>query len=74
MKTLILLIDFTGHQALTTDPYSDNIRYSALSELISSGYIDKTKCAFFSTTIPSYDKRLWELKRMAIAKGFQFVI
>jgi len=73
VKTLILLIDFTGHQALTTDPYNDNIRYSALTELISSG-IDKTKCVFFSTTIPSYDKRLWELKRIAIAKGFQFVI
>ncbi len=74
MNTLILLIDFTGHQALTTDSHSDNVRYSALTELISSGFIDKTKCVFFSTTIPDTDKRLLELRRIAISKGFKFEI
>ena len=74
MKTLILLIDFTGHQALTTDSHSDNVRYSALTELISSSFIDKTKCVFFSTTIPQNDERLLELRRIAISKGFPFVI
>lgn len=74
MKTLILLIDFYGHPALTTDPYSDSVRYSYLTELISSGFIDKTKCVFFSTTIPDTDKRLLELRRIAITKGFSFII
>ncbi len=74
MKTLILLIDFTGHQALTTDSHSDNVRYSALTEIISSGFIDKTKCVFFSTTIPKHDERLLELRRIAISKGFKFEI
>ena len=74
MNTLILLIDFTGHQALTTDSHSDNVRYSALTELISSGFIDKTKCVFFSKTIPDTDKRLLELRRLAICKGFKFEI
>ena len=34
MKTLILLIDFYGHPALTTDRYNDNIRYKKRLELI----------------------------------------
>ena len=73
MKSLILLIDFYGHPALTTDPYSDSVRYSYLTEIISSGHIDKTKCVFFSTTIHDNDKRLAELRQMAISNGFAFV-
>ena len=73
MKTLILLIDFYGHPALTTDPYSDSVRYSYLTEIISSGFIDKKNCVFFSTTIHDNDKRLEELRHMAISKGFAFV-
>ena len=73
MKTLILLIDFYGHPALTTDRYNDNIRYSALTEIISSSFIDRTNCAIFSTSIPQNDERLLELKKMAILKGFPFV-
>ena len=49
MKTLILLIDFYGHPALTTDRYNDSIRYSALTEIISSSYIERKNCAIFST-------------------------
>ena len=74
MKTLILLIDFYGHPALTTDSYSDSVRYSRLAEIISLGFIDKTKCVFFSTTIPKHDERLLELRRIAISKGFKFEI
>ena len=73
MKTLILLIDFYGHPALTTDPYSDSVRYSYLTEIISSGFIDKKNCVFFSTTIHDNDKRLLELRQIAISKGFAFV-
>lgn len=73
MKTLILLIDFYGHSALTTDSYSDNIRYSHLAEIITAGHIDKTKCVFFSTTIDTEDKKLRELRNIAIGKGFTFV-
>ena len=62
MKTLILLIDFYGHPALTTDRYNDSIRYSALTEIISSSFIDRKNCAIFSTSIPQNDKRLLELK------------
>ena len=73
MKTLILLIDFYGHPALTTDPYSDSVRYSYLNEIISSSFIDKKNCVFFATTIHDNDKRLAELRQMAISKGFAFV-
>jgi len=73
VKTLILLIDFYGHPALTTDPYSDSVRYSYLTEIISSGFIDKKNCVFFSTTIDIRDEKLRELRNMAIAKGFTFV-
>ena len=73
MKTLILLIDFYGHPALTTDRYNDSIRYSALTEIISSSTIDRKNCAIFSTSIPQNDERLLELKKMAILKGFPFV-
>ena len=73
MKTLILLIDFYGHPALTTDKYNDSIRYSALTEIISSSFIDRKNCAIFSTSIPQNDKRLLELKQMATLKGFPFV-
>ena len=73
MKTLILLIDFYGHPALTTDRYNDSIRYSALTEIISSSFIDRKNCAIFSTSIPQNDKRLLELKQMATLKGFPFV-
>ena len=34
MKTLIVLIDFYGHPDLTTDRYSDSVRYSYLTEII----------------------------------------
>lgn len=74
MKTLILLIDFTGHQALSTDPHNDNIRYSALTEIITEGNINKKECVFFSTTIPKTDFRLLELKRLAERNGFKFII
>jgi len=73
MKTLILLIDFYGHPALTTDSYSDSIRYSHLTEIISSNFIDRKNCIFFSTPIDHNDIRLLELKKMAIATHFTFV-
>ena len=72
MKTIILLIDFYGHPALTTDSYSDSMRYSYLNEIISSG-TDRNRCLFFSTVIHGNDKKLRELKNMAISKGFTFV-
>ncbi len=71
MKTIILLIDFYGHPALTTDSYSDSMRYSYLNEIISSG-TDRKRCLFFSTVIHQNDKKLRELKTIAISKGFKF--
>ena len=71
MKTIILLIDFYGHPALTTDSYSDSMRYSYLNEIISSG-TDRNRCLFFSTVIHQNDKKLRELKTIAISKGFKF--
>ena len=58
MKTLILLIDFYGHPALTTDRYNDSIRYSALTEIISSSTIDRKNCAIFSTDLRYFSKVL----------------
>lgn len=73
MKTLILLIDFYGHPNLTIDKYSDNIRYSALTEIISSSHIDKKQILFYSTPIDPRDLKLIELKNMAVTNGFNWV-
>lgn len=73
MKTLILLIDFYGHPDLTTDRYSDNVRYSYLTEIISSSHIDKKQISFYTNEIDPRDLRLRELKHMAISNGFNWV-
>jgi len=73
MKTLILLIDFYGHPNLTIDSYSDNIRYSALTEIISSSHINKKQILFYSTPIDSRDLKLIELKNMALSNRFNWV-
>ena len=41
MKTVIVLMDFYGHPTLNTDTYTDNIRYSALIEIISQANVNK---------------------------------
>ena len=43
MNTLLLLIDFYGHPALTTDDTSDSVRYSQLNKIVSSTQIDRDK-------------------------------
>ena len=73
MKTLIILIDFYGHPDLTTDRYSDNVRYSYLTEIISSSHIDKKQISFYTNQIDPRDLRLQELKHMAISNGFNWV-
>jgi len=74
MKTLILLIDFYGHPSLTSDKYSDNVRYSALTEILSSTHIDREKCVLFSTSINKFDERLKELRNIAFHNGFKWII
>jgi len=74
VKTLILLLDFYGHPDLTTDRYSDSVRYSALTEIVSSRDIDKRNCVLFSTNINQYDLKLKELKNIARLNGFKFVL
>ena len=73
MKTLIILIDFYGHPNLTTDRYSDNVRYSYLTEIISSSHIDKKQILFYANQIDDRDLRLQELKNMAISNGFNWL-
>ena len=73
MKTLIVLIDFYGHPDLTTDRYSDSVRYSYLTEIISSAHIDKKQISFYTNKIDPRDLRLQELKHMAISNGFNWV-
>lgn len=73
MKTLIILIDFYGHPDLTTDRYSDNVRYSYLTEIISSTHIDKKQISFYTNKIDPRDLRLQELKHMAKSNGFNWV-
>tara|TARA_Y100000385_G_C12864255_1_gene538650 strand:+ start:97 stop:666 length:570 start_codon:yes stop_codon:yes gene_type:complete len=74
VKTLILLLDFYGHPDLTTDRYSDSVRYSALTEIVSSKDIDKKNCVIFSTNINPRDLKLKELKNIARLNGFKFVL
>ena len=73
MNTLLILIDFYGHPALTTDDTSDTIRYSHLTKIISSSRIEKDKFTIFTTPIFHKDHRLEELKRMAINNRFKFI-
>ena len=73
MKTVIVLMDFYGHPTLNTDTYTDNIRYSALSEIFSKVDINKNECIFFSTYIPLNAWKLHELRKIAANSGFRFV-
>ena len=73
MKTVIVLMDFYGHPTLNTDTYTDNIRYSALIEIISQANVNKNECIFFSTALPINAWKLLELKKMATSNGFRFV-
>src|SRR6056300_194246 len=73
MKTVIVLMDFYGHPTLNTDTYTDNVRYSALIEIISQANVNKNECIFFSTALPINAWKLLELKKMAISNGFRFV-
>ena len=70
MNTLLILIDFYGHPALTTDDTSDTIRYSHLTKIISSSRIEKDKFTIFTTPIFHKDHRLEELKRMEVGAWF----
>mgnify|MGYP001214856956 CR=1 FL=1 len=73
MKTLIILIDFYGHPNLTTDKYNDSLRYSYLTEIISSSHIDRKQTSFYTNYIDPKDLRLQELKSMAVYNGFTWV-
>lgn len=73
MNTLLLLIDFYGHPALTTDDTSDSVRYSQLNKILSSTQIDRDKFTIFTTPISSKDHRLLELKRIGINNRFKFI-
>jgi hypothetical protein len=73
MKTVIVLMDFYGHPTLNTDTYTDNIRYSALTEIFFKANVNKNECIFFSTALPINAWKLLELKKMATSNGFRFV-
>ena len=75
MKTLIILIDFYGHPILATDPFTNNLRYSFLSEIINEHWnIDLNRCAIFSKHPDKRDGKLSELHRMATKKGFKWAL
>tara|TARA_B110000503_G_scaffold82316_1_gene125631 strand:- start:942 stop:1514 length:573 start_codon:yes stop_codon:yes gene_type:complete len=71
-KTVILLIDFKGHQILASD-YVNNLRYSTLQQITENTNIDKEKCIILSIGNSNYDEKLQELRKIALINEFKWL-
>ena len=71
MNTLILLIDFIGHQVLSEN-YINNRRYQEVQKILSDPRIDKSKIIFCTTDSSRVDVRLNELEFMASNLDIKF--
>ena len=72
MNTLLVLIDFHGHPDFTTDPTTDIVRYSNLTNIIFDRKLDRDKFRIYSTEIPKRDRKLFEIQEMSRKRGHQF--
>ena len=72
MKTVILLIDFDGHKILA-DEYVNKLRYSTLQHIIDDTSIDRNANIILSIGNSVRDKKLQELKSMAIEDKWQWL-
>ncbi len=68
MNTLLVLIDFHGHPDFTTDPTTDIVRYSNLTNIIFDRKLDRDKFRIYSTEIPKRDRKLFEIQEMSRKK------
>ena len=73
MNTLLVLMDFNGHPDFTTDPITDIIRYSNLTDILYNRSIDRQKFHIFTTKIAKKDRKLFDIKEQCIKRGNKFV-
>ena len=62
-KTVILLIDFIGHDILIANEYVKNLRYSTLQSILQEPH-DKDKNIVVSIGSSCWDTKLKEMKTM----------
>ena len=72
MKTLILLIDFEGHKILA-DEYINKLRYSTLQQITSDTTIDKNETIICTIGTSNSDKKLREIRNMALVDKWQWL-
>ena len=70
-KTLILLIDFKGHPILASD-YVNSLRYSTVQQITENPSIDKENCIILSIGNSNTDKKLQEIREIALINKFKW--
>lgn len=70
-KTVILLIDFKGHPILASD-YVNSLRYSTLQQITENQSIDKENCIILSIGNSNTDKKLQEIREIALINKFKW--
>jgi len=71
-KTLILLIDFKGHPILASD-YVNSLRYSTVQQITENPTsIDKENCIILSIGNSNTDKKLQEIREIALINKFKW--
>ena len=72
MKTVILLIDFKGHQILADD-YVNKLRYSTLQQITEDTSIDRNSSVILSIGNSIRDKKLQEIQNIAINERWKWL-
>ena len=72
MKTVILLIDFKGHEILADD-YVNKLRYSTLQQITENPAIDRKSSVILSIGSSNADRKIRELQKMAIRANWKWL-
>ena len=72
MITVIVLIDFKGHPILAGE-YVNSLRYSALQQITENHNIDREKCIILSIGNSNDDKKLEEIREIALLNKFRWL-
>jgi len=73
MINVIILIDFKGHPILASE-YVNSLRYSALQQITENHNIDREKCIILSIGNSGSDKKLNEIREIALLNKFKWLI
>ena len=73
MITVIVLIDFKGHPILASE-YVNSLRYSALQQITENHNIDREKCIILSIGNSNNDKKLEEIREIALLNNFRWLM